>query len=350
MLWGLMGPALAAAPEAQLSAPPPPLTVALKPAPPFVIHQGDKWSGLAVDLWQDLSKTLGRPFVFKPYQTIDEVLSAVENGQADLAIGAISVTPEREAVMDFTQPYFQGGTGIATVKKSSSLMASLMAILNWDLLRALAALTAVLFVFGLLIWFFERKKNPEQFGGGSLNGIGQGFWWSAVTMTTVGYGDKAPISFWGRAVALIWMFASVITISGFTAAIASSITLSHLEARIHGLADLNEARVGTVTRSASSLYLNELSIAHHDYPTVEAALDDLETGELDAVVHDLPIMRYLISRRENRNLLVLPEHLHSEHYAFLLPQGSDLREALNQALLREMDRSDWKLMQAAYFD
>ena len=38
------------------------------------------------------------------------------------------------------------------------------------------------------------------------------FWWAAVTMTTVGYGDKTPVTTGGRIVGLVWMFTSVIVI------------------------------------------------------------------------------------------------------------------------------------------
>lgn len=326
------------------------LQVALKPAPPFVIPEGDHWSGLAVELWGKLAKALNLKYVYQPYQTIEEVLNAVEQGDADLAIGAISVTSSREGLMDFTQPFFQGGIGIVTVKQAGSIWSSLVTMFSLDLIRALVALSTVLFVFGLMIWFFERKKNQEQFGGSALNGIGQGFWWSAVTMTTVGYGDKSPVTFWGRAVALIWMFASVISISGFTAAIASSITLSHLQSRINGVSDLPDVRVAGVRKSASSIYLSELHIHHQDFARVEDALDALELGERDAVIYDLPILRYLVPQRHNDTLVVLPDNLHTEHYAFLLPQGSDLREAINQALLQYMDSSEWTLLQESYFN
>ena len=46
----------------------------------------------------------------------------------------------------------------------------------------------VLFGVGTLIWILERRKNPEHFSPIPVKGLGSAFWWSAVTMTTVGYG------------------------------------------------------------------------------------------------------------------------------------------------------------------
>ena len=101
-----------------------------------------------------------------------------------------------------------------------------------NFVRALGALVFVIFIFGMLMWMFEKRDNKQEFDKG-LKGIWEGFWWSAVTMTTVGYGDKAPLSFGGRVIALVWMFAAIIIISGFTASIASSLTLESSSSPSH---------------------------------------------------------------------------------------------------------------------
>jgi hypothetical protein len=65
-----------------------------------------------------------------------------------------------------------------------SVLSILSRLFSWDFLKAIATLTFVILIFGIIVWFFERRKNPDQFGGHPLKGIGAGFWWSAVTMTT----------------------------------------------------------------------------------------------------------------------------------------------------------------------
>lgn len=49
-----------------------------------------------------------------------------------------------------------------------------------------------------------------MYGGRPIKGLGQAVWWAAVTMTTVGYGDKAPKTLGGRVVAVAWMLASIV--------------------------------------------------------------------------------------------------------------------------------------------
>lgn len=51
-------------------------------------------------------------------------------------------------------------------------------------------------------------------------GVADGIWWAIVTATTVGYGDIAPQSFWGRTIAVVIMLAGV----GLVSTLAASIT------------------------------------------------------------------------------------------------------------------------------
>jgi voltage-gated potassium channel len=58
--------------------------------------------------------------------------------------------------------------------------------------------------------------EPETAHGGFLDGI----WWAIVTASTVGYGDIAPVTFLGRAIAVVLMLTGV----GLISTLAASIT------------------------------------------------------------------------------------------------------------------------------
>ena len=49
----------------------------------------------------------------------------------------------------------------------------------------------------VLIYLIENKVNPQ------FAGLSDGLWWSVVTITTVGYGDKYPVTGWGKLVAFV---------------------------------------------------------------------------------------------------------------------------------------------------
>jgi ABC-type amino acid transport substrate-binding protein len=195
---------------------------------------------------------------------------------------------------------------------------------------------------GILVWLFERGRNADEFGGPPARGIGAGFWWAAVTMTTVGYGDKAPVTVGGRIVALFWMFASLIVISGFTAAIASALTIGGLASPVEGPEDLVHVDVGTVGNSSSAAWLDEQRIRYADYDTVDAALRALVAGRVEAVVYDAPILHHAKSGMKGADIAVLPRTFDEQTYAFALPEASPLREPLNRVLLSRTDGREWK--------
>jgi hypothetical protein len=68
------------------------------------------------------------------------------------------------------------------------------AIFSRTFLRVVVGLFGAMLAIGVAVYLFERRVNREQFGGSAIRGILSGLWWSAVTLTTVGYGDKVPKS------------------------------------------------------------------------------------------------------------------------------------------------------------
>lgn len=320
----------------------PVLRVGVKEAPPFVEQgPGESWSGLSIMLWEAIAIDNGYAFEYVPYDLVG-LLDATATGQVDIAIGALSVTPEREAAIDFTHAYYISGLGIAVHRdRLKGWFAALRRFASTALLKIVASLMVLLLASGLLVWLFERRKNPEMFGGRHASGIGAGFWWAAVTMTTVGYGDKTPNTTGGRTVALIWMFASLIVVSGFTASIASALTIGQLNSPIEGPDDLADHRVVTVTGSSSVGWLKIARIKFRTAPDLEAALESLRQGTADALVYDKPILHHVISNDPGGSLMVLPRSFRLEPYAFALPPGSGLREAINRALLDRVERPEW---------
>lgn len=323
------------------------LTVGLRESAPFAYREDGEWSGFAIQLWEEMAANEGLTYEYEVL-ALPELLEALESGTIDLGIAALSMTPEREQRFDFTHPFQEAGLGIAAQATPSGWASALLVIFSPAFLSAMGALAGIILLFGFLVWVFEHRKN-EQFAGSPLKGIGAGFWWSAVTMTTVGYGDKAPVTILGRLVALVWMFTAIVIISGFTAAIASSLTVGSLQSAINGLDDLRRAEVGVLRGAASETFLREERISFTPYNSVAEALADVEAGRLDAVVHDAPILRFEIQRAGLRNVRVLPQELEQQIYALGIPEGSPLREPLNRALLEVVTSASWQETTVEYF-
>lgn len=324
-----------------------PLTIATKEAPPFAMRSSEgEWRGLSIDLWERIAGDLGLEYRLEAVP-LNRMIAGTGRGDYDAAVAALTVTRERERTVDFSHPFHTTGFAIA-VSGEAGWLRGLLNLFSGPFLSAVAALAAVLLIAGTAMWLFERRRNREQFGGKWHEGIGAGFWWSAVTMTTVGYGDKAPVTLGGRIVALVWMFASIIIISGFTAAIASAITIGSLSQDIRGPNDLEGVTVATVPGSTAAEWLAGRGISYTENQDLAAALDALAQGEAGAVVYDAPILRWAVMRREGKALKVLENTFQRQDYAIALPEGSPLREDINRRLLAVIQSPEWEQIKQRY--
>lgn len=328
---------------AEQVAPPKPLIVGVKTAPPFVIADEAGYRGLSVDLWKETADERGWDYEFREY-SLHGLLDAVTRGEVDVGLGAITATAEREEVMDFAHTVYSSGIGIAVRSElSAGWLAVARALFSSAFLEIIGLLALVLTGVGLLAWLLERKRNPEQFGGTTSEGIFSGIWWAMVTMTTVGYGDVAPRTVGGRVLGLVWMLTALIIVSFFTASITSALTVGQLSNRIRNAGDLSGTKIASVSDSTSDDWLKREGLRFTAATDLDEALDLLASGKVDAVVYDAPLMRWTINERHRGHMQVLPITLERQDYAFALPTGSPLREPLDTALLKRINSSNWSM-------
>ena len=320
-----------------------PLIVGVKQAAPFAIKAPDgSWKGLSVGLWEEIADELWLRYEFRE-RSLEGLIGGLSDGSIDVSVAALTITPERERAIDFTHPFYNSGLGIAvSARPTRSWMGTIWGLVaSVEFLEVVGVLFAALLGVGLVAWLVERRANPEQFGGKGIRGLFQGVWWSAVTMTTVGYGDKAPRTVAGRLLATLWMFSSLVAVSAFTATIASLLTLSRLQSPVDGPEDLTDVRVASVAESTSGEYLRSRRIPFTPYADPLDSLQAVSDDRADAAVYDMPILRYLIVQELDAPVTVLPHRFERQNYGIGLPAGSPMREPINRVLLRKVSEPEW---------
>jgi voltage-gated potassium channel len=86
-----------------------------------------------------------------------------------------------------------------------------------NLRRFLLAAT-VMVLNGAIIVYLLEQHAPKS----NIHTLGESLWWSAVTVTTVGYGDFFPVTIGGRITAGFIMGIGLLTLAVVTAQVASS--------------------------------------------------------------------------------------------------------------------------------
>jgi len=83
---------------------------------------------------------------------------------------------------------------------------------------AYVTLTASLVVFMSSLAVFDAERNAPD---ASITSYGDAVWWAFTTITTVGYGDRYPVTGQGRLVAVLLMVGGIALLGVVTAAVAS---------------------------------------------------------------------------------------------------------------------------------
>lgn len=80
----------------------------------------------------------------------------------------------------------------------------------------LGALVAVIAVGAVIVYFAEHSVNDD------FQSWGDSFWWTVVTISTVGYGDKVPVTAGGRVMAFVAMLAGPVLLASFAASLGAT--------------------------------------------------------------------------------------------------------------------------------
>ncbi|MDA3943306.1 MAG: transporter substrate-binding domain-containing protein [Bacteroidetes bacterium] len=324
------------------------LIIGVKQSPPFIFtDENGNYTGLCIDIWKKISDSLRQPYLYKEME-LQELLGAVRSNELDLSIVPLTVTPERMRQFYFSQPFFISTVSIAINRvEDDKIVTFLTNLFSIEFLKVIILLFVIILVFGILIWIFERKYNHQEFRKG-FKGLFDGIWWASVTMTTVGYGDKSPSSFWGRFFSVIWMFTAVIIISSFTATISSTLTVNKIKGSIEKLSDLKHLKVGTIEQSSSADFLTQNGIDFHAFSTIEAGLDALQSNKLKAFVYDKAILDYYLSKKDYANQLSsVSLSSNKEYFSFAAPETTIIHQ-INPFLVDIIESENWSQMLKKY--
>jgi len=84
-------------------------------------------------------------------------------------------------------------------------------------LSAVYILSIATLMTSCLAYYAEHESQPDKFGS-----IPDAMWWAVITLTTVGYGDAAPVTFLGKVIGIMTALLGVCTVALLTGIVANS--------------------------------------------------------------------------------------------------------------------------------
>lgn len=300
------------------------ITVVTTEVAPFVTREGDRPTGFYWEIWEDVAGELGVDVDVVWAASFPELIALLESGEADVAVAPLAPTADREAIIDFSSAVVSSGPQLGVHERLRSPASLFAALFGSRVLRILILAIAGLVILGHVIWLIERHDDDNDFHHTYPRGVFDGIWWAVTTVTTVGYGDKAPTSIRGRLVAMVAMFASLFLVGAFVSEISRDIAVQGSTQ-----ATLDDRVIAVVSDTTFADYVKAQGADTIDFASQADAFDAVERGDADVVLASPFAIAELGGEH---GISASGSVLYEEFEAFGLQQNSPWREPINGAL------------------
>ncbi len=308
------------------------LTVGVEITAPCVMYQSGVYTGFDIELWEEIAKELNLEFNYKRTD-LKDIFTDLADGKTDIAFSCITVTADREKIVDFSHHYMDSGLRIMVLDQSQfSLKESVKSFSSPIVMKYLTYIGLFIILCGHIFWLVERGHNHISLK--YFPGIFEAYWYVLVTMTTVGYGDIVPRNWTGRLMAFVVMIIGIGFFGWAVAQLSSAITLQKLHSDITDHRDLRNKLVAMVEGTTSVAALKKIGADVVQSKSIDHAYEKLLNAQVDALVFDSPTILYYAQKQGAGKVSVVGSLFDIQYYGFLFPQGSELRESVNRALLK----------------
>ena len=320
-----------------------------------------EYEGFAIDLMREISRLVGFNFtisIASGYGSIDAdgnwngMIAEILEGRADLAVGDITISYQREEVVDFSMPFLDLGISILFVSSPAK------SINLFSFMTPLSAEVWILMLVGgisvsLALYFISRVSPFETLeldcsdGESPFLSLRHCLWFSIASWVQQGC-DFLPRALSTRTLASFWWFFTLIMISSYTANLAAFLTIERMDSPISSVQDLAKSSIkyGSIrTGSTMSFFKDATSPLYKKMQKKmegwEDSLVDSNQAGIDKVLMEKGgyaffmesvSVEYQVER--NCQLAQVGANLDSKSYGVAMKKGSLLRSQISSAIIR----------------
>ena len=347
----LAGGSALAQPAAQPAATPAPRVVKIGVYinPPFVMKEGDGYTGMAMELWQKVASEMAFVPQYREFANPAELVKAVAEGTVDVAASNVSITTSHARMVDFTQPWFDAGLRVMVHAGSNvGLMEVIGGMRDAGHLANFAWLAIAILATTVLITAFDRRLDAE-FHKRWRDGLAENFH-HVIALAIKGEANRKNLFGWaGRIGEGLWLLFSVAVIAYVASSITSVMTAAHIANRINSVSDLQGRIVGVRRGSVAENAMKTFDVRARTFNHLAEAADALVRREIAAVVDDNPLLEYFTHTHPDLPLDVVGNTFHPDKYGFAFIPGSALTKPVSLRIVGLEENGEVEKLRARYF-
>ncbi|KAG8454198.1 hypothetical protein GDO86_000728 [Hymenochirus boettgeri] len=341
-----------------------------------VLGKPKKYQGFSIDVLDALSSYLG--FKYEIYVAPDHKYGSPQedgswNGligelllkRADIGISALTITPDRENVVDFTTRYMDYSVGVL-LRKAEKTVDMFACLAPFDL-SLWACIAGTVLLVGLLVYLLNWLNPPRlQMGSMTSTTLYNSMWF--VYGSFVQQGGEVPYTTLATRMMMgAWWLFALIVISSYTANLAAFLTISRIESSIQSLQDLSrqtDIPYGTVFDSAvyehvrmkgmnpferDSMYsqmwrmINRSNGSENNVQESLEGIQKVKHGNY-AFVWDAAVLEYVAINDQDCSFYTVGNTIADRGYGIALQHGSPYRDIFSQRILELQQNGDMDIL------
>ncbi|KAL5960897.1 Glutamate receptor ionotropic kainate 2 [Taenia solium] len=346
---------------------------------PFMMYKGpagerkssnpQDWHGFCIDLLDECAVALefnytvhpvtdgnyGTARIINGQEVWDGIIGELQFRKADLAVAMLTISYERERVIDFTTPFMNLGISIIFKKpeeKEPDLLSFLRplspAVWGYVLIAYVGVSMALFFVarFSPYEWTNPHPCNVDsQLLKNNFNMLNS-LWFTIGSLMQQGR-CILPRATSTRIIAGFWWFFTLIIISSYTANLAAFLTVERMQAPIEDANDLakqTKIKYGTRSGGSSAAFFakSNQSVYQRMWQYMSSQKGVMINNATEAIARvkrggyayilESTMNEYFTQR--NCDLIQIGDNLDSKGYGIGFPQGSKYRDAFTEVILQ----------------
>ncbi|XP_030592772.1 glutamate receptor ionotropic, delta-2 [Archocentrus centrarchus] len=346
-----------------------------------VLGKPKKYQGFSIDVLDALSNYLG--FKYEIYVAPDHKYGSLQpdgqwNGlmgelvfkRADVGLSALTITPERESVVDFTTRYMDYSVGVL-LRKAERTVDMFACLAPFDL-SLWACIAGTVLLVGILVYLLNWLNPPRlPMGSVSSTTLYNSMWF--VYGSFVQQGGEVPYTTLATRMMMgVWWMFALIVISSYTANLAAFLTITRIENSIQSLQDLSkqtELPYGTVLDSAvydqvrskamnpferdpmySQMWrmINRTGGSDNNVEESKEGIRKVKYGRF-GFVWDAAVLEYVANNDEDCSFYTVSNNAPDRGYGIAMQHGSPYRDIFSQRILELQQNGDMDILKLKWW-